>query len=356
MTRFGRCGAALLVLAAAAGCKKGGEAAAAGDAAAADSIPEVTAELAVAQVRAFPVTIGALGVVGAAPGHMADLAAPAPTRVLRILVAPGQRVARGQPLVELDATAWEADARKAEAARTTAQQAYDRAARLSAAGIVPRKDAEAAAAALADARAALVTAAHTRAQATLRSPIPGVVSSVSARLNGPADPAQTLVQVVDPAGLEVSLSLPPEKASGIRGGMPVRVMAGRDASGVLLGTGVVAGVGAAIDTASGSVQVRATIPHASGNLFVGQDVYAEIGIAEHPAAVTVPPEALVPEGTGLRVFVVDAKGIAHAQEVTVGARHPDAVEVTSGLKGGETVVGKGAYGVQDGARIRRGTP
>jgi HlyD family secretion protein len=99
------------------------------------------------------------------------------------------------------------------------------------------------------------------------------------------------------------------------------------------------------------------VPRTAGALFIGQDVYGSIEVAEHPGAVTVPPEALVPaEGGGLQVFVVDARGIAHATPVTVGARHEDAVEVASGLKGGETVVAKGAYGVQDGARIRRGAP
>jgi RND family efflux transporter MFP subunit len=337
----------------AAGCGKGGGDA--GDEAAADSAV-VTAELAVAQVRSFPVTVGALGVVQAAPGHVAALAAPAPSRVLRIRVSGGQRVVPGQVLVELDPTSWAADARKAEVQRVAAQREYDRASRLADAGILPRKDAETAAAALADANAALVQARHVAAQAVLRSPIAGVVSRLDARLNGPADPAQTLVEVVDPSGLEVHLSLPPAQASGVRPGMAVQVAAGRDATGAPLGSGTVTGVGAAIDTTSGSVDVRASVPRTAGALFVGQDVYGSIEVARHPAAVSVPPEALVPAGAGLQVFVVDAKGVAHATPVTVGARHAGAVEIASGLRGGETVVAKGAYAVQDGARVRRGSP
>jgi RND family efflux transporter MFP subunit len=337
-----------------AACGKGGGGDAAGGTAADSAV--VTAELAVAQVRTFPVTVGALGVVEAAPGHVATLAAPAPTRVLRVLVSGGQRVGRGQPLVELDPTNWTADVHKAEVQRVTAQREYDRASRLADAGILPRKDAETAAAALADANATLVQAQHVRAQAVLRSPIAGVVSRLDARLNAPADPAQTLVEVVDPNGLEVRLSVPPAQASGVRPGQPVQVTAGRDASGRPLGSGTVTGVGAAIDTASGSVEVRASVPRTAGTLFVGQDVFGSVEVAQHPGAVTVPPDALVPSGAGLQVFVVDAKGVAHATPVTVGARHLDAVEIAGGLRGGETVVAKGAYAVQDGARVRRGNP
>jgi multidrug efflux pump subunit AcrA (membrane-fusion protein) len=90
-----------------------------------------------------------------------------------------------------------------------------------------------------------------------------------------------------------------------------------------------------------------------GRLFVGQDVFATIDVAQQARVVTVPATALVPgEGGQQQVFVVDAKGIAHATPVTVGERREDVVAVTSGLNGGETVVAQGAYGVQDGAHIR----
>jgi membrane fusion protein (multidrug efflux system) len=344
--------AALAALAALAACsRKGG-----GNAADAETPAVVAAQTAVAQVQDFAVTVTALGVVQATPGHVAALAAPAQARVAAVYVSTGQPVARGQALVALDPTVFAAEVRRTDVARAAAQAEYDRARRLADAGILPRKDAETAAAALADANAAAIQARHTAAQAVLRSPIPGVVSTVEARLNAQADPAQTLVQVVDPRGLEVHLSLPPEQAGQVRPGQAVHVSAGRAAGGPLLGDGVVSGVGAVIDTANGSVEVRATLTHPAGNLFVGQDVFAAVDVARHAAAVTVPAAAVVPQGEGFQVFVVDAKGVAHATPVTVGARHADVVEIASGLRGGETVVAGGAYGVQDGARIGRAAP
>jgi membrane fusion protein (multidrug efflux system) len=262
-------------------------------------------------------------------------------------------VRAGQPLVALDPTVFAAEARRTDVARVTAQQAYERARRLADAGIVPRKDAEAAASALADANAAAIAARNTAGQATLRSPISGVVSAVNARLNAQADPATTLVQVVDPNGLEIHLSVPPDQAGRVQPRQPVHLSAGRAAGGVALGEGVVTGIGAVIDTANGSVDVRAALTRPVGRLFVGQDVFATIDVAQQARVVTVPATALVPgEGGQQQVFVVDAKGIAHATPVTVGERREDVVAVTSGLNGGETVVAQGAYGVQDGAHIR----
>jgi RND family efflux transporter MFP subunit len=340
----------LAILAVAACGKQGGAEEAGGGAA---TPPEVVAQTAVAQVQTFPVTVTALGLVDAAPGHVAELAAPAQARVVRIFVSTGQAVAAGQPLVALDQTVFAAEVRRTDVARVTAQQAYERARRLADAGILPRKDAETAAAALADANAAAIAARHTAAQATLRSPISGIVAAVGARLNAQADPATTLVQVVDPRGLELHLSVPPDQAGRIQPGQPVHLSVGRAAGGAALGDGVVTGIGAVIDTANGSVDVRAALTRPAGRLFVGQDVFATIDVAEQANVVTVPATALVPAEGGQQVFVVDAKGIAHATPVAVGERQGDRVAITRGLSGGETVVAQGAYGVQDGAHVRR---
>ena len=335
----------------AAGCGRGkGEA---GARAGVDTVPVVTATTAVATVGPFPITVPVLGTVLVGPGHEAALAAPAPTRVVRILVSAGDSVTPGQPLVALDPTVFAAEARRTRVARVTAQQAYDRASRLAAAGILPRKDAESAATALADATAAEIQARHTLEQAVLRSPIAGVVSAVDARLDAAADPSQTLVRVIDPAGLEIRLTVPPDQALRVRPGQPVHLSAGRVEGGPVLGEGVVTGVSAAIDSVSGSVEVRATLAHPGVPLFSGQDVFAAIQVAVHRAAVTVPTAALVPAGAGFQVFVVDSTGTAHARPVTVGGRHRDRVEITRGLAGGETVAAAGAYGLKDGARIRR---
>jgi RND family efflux transporter MFP subunit len=332
-----------------AACGKGGEAE---EGEAEEVAAEVVAQTAVAQLQSFPVTVTSLGVVDAAPGHVAELASPAQARIVRIYVSTGQMVTAGQPLVALDQTVFAAEVRRTDIARVTAQQAYERARRLADAGILPRKDAEAAAAALADANAAAVAARSTASQAVLRSPIRGIVSAVNARLNAQADPATTLVQVIDPDGLEIHLSVPPDQAGLVQPRQPVHLGAGRAAGGVSLGDGVVTGIGAVIDSANGSVDVRADLTHPAGRLFVGQDVFATIDVDEPANVVTVPATAIVPGEDGQQVFVVDAKGIAHATPVTVGERHGEVVAITEGLTGGETVVAQGAYGVQDGAHVR----
>jgi multidrug efflux pump subunit AcrA (membrane-fusion protein) len=50
-------------------------------------------------------------------------------------------------------------------------------------------------------------------------------------------------------------------------------------------------------------------------------------------------------------MVVDATSIAHEQKVKVGVHSGDKLEITSGLKGGETVVTEGNYALPDGSKV-----
>ena len=279
------------------------------------------------------------------------MGAPAPTRVARIFVAAGQAVTKGEALIEFERAPFDAAAKSAETALAAAQAGNDRAARLAQAGILPRKDAEAAASELAQAQSALVTARRAQELATLHAPLAGVVTRMSAVVGAPVDVSQTLIEVSDPAALDVVFNLSPAAAAPVRVGSALTLWAGETARGDSLAAGTVSGIGAAVDSATRAVEVRAHVSRASRPLKLGETVFARIAVGIHPHAVTVPIEALVPEGDGYKVFVVDRAGIAHARAINVGARTETVAEVASGLAGGETVVTYGAFGVEDSARI-----
>ena len=273
---------------------------------------------AVATKRSFPQVVRAIGTVTARPGHFAELSAPAPTRVARIFVAPGQRVAEGDSLVEFERAPFDAAARSAEAALASAERAHARAVRLAQAGILPQKDSDQAAADLAQAQVAAITARRAQQLATLRAPLAGVVTRMTAVLGAAVDANQPLVEVADVAALDVVFNVSPAQAAQVHAGDSVRVTAGEGEGGEAVGQGSVTAV--------------------------------------HAGAVTVPVAALVPSGDGFQVFVVDSGGIAHVRAVTVGARSESLAEILTGLTAGETLVTTGAYGIEDGTKIVRTPP
>lgn len=113
-------------------------AACAGDAVPGDTAtPSVTVELAQTVVRDYAVTVTALGTVVARPGGAARISAPGESVVTAIRVAPGDIVAAGAPLVELDQSVWSEQARQAEASLAAADEAQARAERLVERGSCP---------------------------------------------------------------------------------------------------------------------------------------------------------------------------------------------------------------------------
>lgn len=311
----------------------------------------VDAETSVATVQPFPHVVSAIGIVNARPERYAALAAPGPTRVARIFVVAGQRVTKGDSLVEFERAPFDAAAQSADAALANAERAYDRAVRLVQAGILAQKDSGQAAADLAAAQSAAVTARRSQELATLRAPLSGVVTRLSAVMGASVDASQPLVEVADPTALDFVFNVSPAEAGRIRVGDSVIVNGGEGVSAEALGPGVVTSVAAAVDSASRAIAVRARPVRAARTLRIGESVFGRIVTGVNPKAVTVPIAALVPEGDGFRVFVVDSAGVAHARAVTVGGRTETLVEILTGVAAGETVVTTGAYGVEDGARI-----
>jgi RND family efflux transporter MFP subunit len=306
---------------------------------------------AVAAVQDVPLTVSGIGTVAPRPGRYAALSAPGATRVARIFAMAGQTVRAGDPLIEFERAPFEALARSAEAALTAAQHAADRATRLAEAGVVPRKDVDQAQGDLAQAQANAISARRALELATLRAPLGGVVTSMTAVVGAPVDVAQALVEIADPSALDVLVSLAPADAAPVRSGAVVTLNAGDEAGAALVAAGVVSEVVPAVDSMTRAVTVRVRVTRPERPLRIGETLSGRIAVAAHPRAVTVPSEALVPDGEGFKVFVVDSAGVAHARPVTVGIRTGTLVEIVKGVAAGETVVTYGAYGVDDGAKV-----
>src|SRR5881394_767157 len=202
---------ALALAASLSACKPGGNE----SAAEAPAVTGVRTELATREP--FALTVNTIGTVSARPDRYAALAPPGPTRVSRIFVVAGQRVAKGDSLIEFEHGPFDAAALSAEAALSSAEHSAARAAPLAQAGIVPQKEADQAAADVAAARSAAVTARRSQELATLRSPLAGVVTRMNAVLGSSVDASQTLVEVADPAALDIVFNVSPAEAPHPRG-------------------------------------------------------------------------------------------------------------------------------------------
>jgi RND family efflux transporter MFP subunit len=320
------------------------------------SRPTVSATTMIVTAQPFIETVDAIGTVSGRAGHVASLSAPSAGRVSQVLVTTGQTVQAGQSLIVLDPAPFAASLQSAEAALAAAERAAERQQRLANEGIVPRKDAEQAAAEVAKARADAAEAKRASELATLQAPISGVITRLNASIGASVDASQPLVEITDASALDVLLNVTPTQAAKVRPAQKVALSAGQSADGEALGVGSVVDVSSTVDSITRGVAVRVQAPTTRRPLRIGETVFGSIGVATMASAIVVPVEALVPEGDAFNVFVVDQNGIAHARDVTVGARSKSGAQILEGLKVGERIVTYGAYGVQDSARVVPLTP
>ena len=318
---------------------------------AAPAVATVAATVATVATERFAGAIDAIGVVTVRPGHLASLGAPGSARVSAVRVSVGDRVRAGAVLVELDPAPFNAAVQGANAALLAATTARERAQRLVDAGIAPRKDLDLATSELAQATSLAATARRMRTLATLRSPIEGVVTRLTATLGSNVDGTAALVEVADPRFIDIVLNVSAAEAAQVTIGAPVTLTSGAAEGADTLGTGVVTTIAGAIDSVSRTVAVRVGAPKTVRALRIGESVNGRITLEQRVDAVLVPSAAVVPDGDEYRVYVVDSAGVAHARTVEVGARRDGRIEITSGLKAAERIVTDGAYQVDDGVHI-----
>lgn len=318
---------------------------------AAPAVATVAATVATVATERFAGAIDAIGVVTVRPGHLASLGAPGSARVSAVRVSVGDRVRAGAVLVELDPAPFNAAVQGANAALLAATTARERAQRLVDAGIAPRKDLDLATSELAQATSLAATARRMRTLATLRSPIEGVVTRLTATLGANVDGTAALVEVADPRFIDIVLNVSAAEAAQLTIGAPVTLTSGAAEGADTLGTGVVTTIAGAIDSVSRTVAVRVGAPKTVRALRIGESVNGRITLEQRVDAVLVPSAAVVPDGDEYRVYVVDSAGVAHARTVEVGARRDGRIEITSGLKAAERIVTDGAYQVDDGVHI-----
>lgn len=107
-----------------------------------------------------------------------------------------------------------------------------------------------------------------------------------------------------------------------------------------------------VQTSSGTVMLRATVPNSGRLLWPGQFVNVRLILATLPNAVLVPATATQDSSKGPFVYVVKEDSTAELRPVKLGQRQGDLIVIEQGLKPGERVVVTGQLGVMPGGKVR----
>ena len=108
----------------------------------------------------------------------------------------------------------------------------------------------------------------------------------------------------------------------------------------------------AVQEATGTLRLRATLPNADHRFWPGRFVNVRLVLETLPGAVVVPAAAPQISAHGQFVYVVADDGTAQMRPATLGQRQGESVVVTSGVKAGERVVVAGQLAVTPGGKVR----
>lgn len=210
------------------------------------------------------------------------------------------------------------------------------------------------------ARAALATFSPGASRAVpfeVTAPVHGVVLHVLHQSEGAVTPGEPLLELGDPAALELAVDVLSQDAVSIRPGMTARVPYW---GGVRPLTAKVRRVEPSAFTkvsALGVQEHRVNVlldlddpPERWQGLGDGFAVEVEIVVWSQPAVLQAPTSALYRDGEGWAVFAV-VDGHVRSRRVEVGHRGPLEAEIVRGLTAGELVVVHPGSGLHDGVAV-----
>ncbi len=192
---------------------------------------------------------------------------------------------------------------------------------------------------------------------TIKAPIDGrvgVVNTSVGNLVRMADTGSGLLTITRMAPLRVSFTVAESDLPVLRDAMkerPLNVLIKVPGSKNVVASGPLNFVDSSVDTASGTIVLKADVANDNGALWPGQYVTATVEIGTHKDAVTVPLIAIQQGNDGTFAFVVGADKKVVKQAVTVVETVGDTAVTTAGLKSGDHVVINGQLHLQDGSSV-----
>lgn len=277
-------------------------------------------------------------------------------RITQLNFSDGQRVRKGQLLVQLDDQLPRAQVQQSRAELSIARANHKRNQELVAQGFISQRSVDESAANLEVAEAKLALAEATAQRLRILAPFDGVAGIRGVNVGDYLKDGADIVNVEDLDAVYVDFRLPERLQNKVKTGQTARVAF--DALPGVQYSAVVLAINPQIDADGRSLAVRGCIDNRRLQLRPGMFARVTAVFGERSDANVVPEEAIVPDGAApyvLRVVAGTEEGSQVAKRTTVrlGARTPGFVEVVEGLAPGDVVVTAGQQRLQrDGTAVR----
>ena len=276
-------------------------------------------------------------------------------RITALNFTDGQRVRKGQVLVQFDDQLPLAQVQQSQAELSIAQANQKRNQELVAQNFISQRSLDESAANLQVAQAKLSLAKATAARLKIVAPFDGIAGIRLVNVGDYLKDGADIVNIEDIEAIFVDFRLPERFQSKVKRGQTA--MLDIDALPGRKFTAQIQAIDPLIDANGRSVGIRACIDNRQLQLRPGMFARVNTVFGVREGARVIPEEAIVPQGG--RQFVIKLLGgpdektrTTQRVEVKVGLRSPGKVEILEGLEAGDSVVTAGQQRVQrDGTAV-----
>ena len=277
-------------------------------------------------------------------------------RVKQIFFNDGQRVRKGQVMVQFEDQLQVAQVSQAKAEMSIAEANHKRNQELVTQNFISKRSLDESGAALDVARAKLALADATLQRLKVLAPFDGITGLRQINVGDYLKDGTDMVNIEDMDAVLLDFRLPERFQAKIRAGQKAQLTV--DALPGRPFMAIVQAVDPLIEANGRSVGVRGCIDNRQQQLRPGMFARVNAVFGTRENALVIPEEAIIPQGG--RAFVVKVVAgekpdmlISERVAVKVGLRQPGKVEILEGLAAGDTVVTAGHQRLQkDGTTVR----
>lgn len=182
----------------------------------------------------------------------------------------------------------------------------------------------------------------------IRSPIDGVVTDRPSYPGETPPPGTPLLTVMDTSSVVARAHIPQNEAAALKVGDAATI----NAPGDIHVDGKVSLVSPALDPNSTTVEVWVEASNPDGRLRPGTTITVAMVAQTVNNAIVVPVSAVQQTPDGGSVVMIVSQNRAHQVAVETGIRQGDRVQITKGLGGGENVIVNGGYALPDNTQVK----
>ncbi|MCW3117825.1 MAG: transporter [Chitinophagaceae bacterium] len=305
------------------------------------------------QVDGYVVKIQALGENVEVPGSLianeaTEIHPEISGRVVQLNVSEGRFVSKGTLLAKIYDGDLQAQLKKLQVQLQIANQNEDRSSQLLKIQGISQQDYDASLLNVNNIKADIEITHTSITKTEIRAPFNGKLGLKNISMGAFVTP-QTIVATIQQTDiLKLDFSVPEKYTSQIKTGQLVSFTT---EGGKKSYSAKIMATESAVAQNTRSLMIRAIVQNKNADLLPGVFAKVILDFDPDPNSIAIPTQAVIPQARGKKVIIYQG-GLAKFADVTTGLRDSATIQITSGLKAGDTIVTTGLLSLRPDSKIQ----